>query len=126
MIAIILSIVFVLTFDAMWITLNYKTYYDMYSNVQGKPMKVNIYGALLSYLCIFLLFLIFIVPRIDKAKTLIDYAKETGSLGLLVYGVYNFTNLALFEKYSLKTAMLDTLWGGILFTLVPWIISKLI
>lgn len=89
-------------------------------------MKVNIYGALLSYLCIFLIFLIFIVPRIDKEKTLIDYAKETGSLGLLVYGVYNFTNLALFEKYSLKIAMLDTLWGGILFTLVPWIISKMI
>jgi uncharacterized membrane protein len=38
--------------------------------------------------------------------------------GLIVYGVYDFTNLATIAKYSVKGAILDTIWGTILCTLV--------
>jgi uncharacterized membrane protein len=38
--------------------------------------------------------------------------------GLIVYGVYDFTNLATIAKYSVKVAILDTIWGAILCTLV--------
>ena len=34
--------------------------------------------------------------------------------GFVVYSVYNGTNYSTIEKYSLKTAIVDTLWGTIL------------
>jgi uncharacterized membrane protein len=36
--------------------------------------------------------------------------------GALIYGVFNGTNVAIFREYSVKTAVTDTLWGGILFS----------
>ncbi len=47
-------------------------------------------------------------------------------LGFVVYGVYNTTNLATMNKYSLKVSIIDTLWGTVLFTLVSYITMKLI
>jgi uncharacterized membrane protein len=43
-------------------------------------------------------------------------------LGLCIYAVYEMTNYALLEKWSLKTVIIDTLWGGILFGLATFFI----
>jgi len=43
---------------------------------------------------------------------------EAFLLGALVYGVFEFTNKAIFKKWEYMTVALDTLWGGILFGLV--------
>jgi len=42
-------------------------------------------------------------------------------LGIFVYGVYELTNRAIFKNWEWKTVVLDTLWGGILFTSVAYI-----
>jgi uncharacterized membrane protein len=47
-------------------------------------------------------------------------------LGLVIYGTFDFTNMALFKKWSLTTSIIDTLWGGTLFALSTYIIKKLI
>jgi uncharacterized membrane protein len=39
-------------------------------------------------------------------------------MGVAVYGVYDFTNLATLAKYEPAFAIADTLWGGVLFTVV--------
>jgi len=41
--------------------------------------------------------------------------------GLVVYGVYNFTNLATISKYDSKVSVVDTAWGTILCALVTFI-----
>ena len=38
--------------------------------------------------------------------------------GMAVYAVYDFTVMAVFEKYPLYLAVGDTLWGGVLFAIV--------
>lgn len=35
-------------------------------------------------------------------------------LGFIIYGVFNFTNYALFPGYRLSTVAIDTLWGALL------------
>ena len=47
-------------------------------------------------------------------------------LGLFVYGFYELTNLAIFNKWTYKSVIIDTLWGGILFTLTAFITYKLV
>lgn len=50
-------------------------------------------------------------------------------LGLVVYGVYNFTNLSFIANYDVKTGSIDTVWGMALFlivTAISLIISRMI
>jgi len=45
-------------------------------------------------------------------------------LGLATYAVYDFTNYSTFKNYSIKFALMDTFWGGILFAIVFTIIHS--
>jgi uncharacterized membrane protein len=44
--------------------------------------------------------------------------------GLCVYGVYEFTNVAVFERYDWKFAAADTLWGGVLFVIARYLLKN--
>jgi len=112
--------------DGIWIGSNMKMYNDATVAVQGSDIRMNPYGAIVSYVCLYALLVLFAVPMVlekvgpkmswfDKVLVSLRYG---GLLGLLTYGVYNFTCMAILKKYPLKVALLDTLWGGTLFTIV--------
>jgi uncharacterized membrane protein len=46
-------------------------------------------------------------------------------LGFIIYAVYETTNLALIKKWSPVIAIIDTLWGGILFTATTFVMYYL-
>ena len=50
---------------------------------------------------------------------------EAFLLGLVIYGVYETTNYALFKNWSLATVFIDTLWGGVLFASTTYIVNIL-
>lgn len=87
----------------------------MIKKIQGaENMKTNfIYGALCFILLAFGLNY-FVVDKIDENNIVKDSAKLGIPFGLVVYGVYDLTNLATFHKYNLKTGFIDILWGGVL------------
>ena len=86
--------------------------------VQGSPLQVNFLGLVLCY--IFLIFgLNYFIIKSKKS------AYDAFLLGILIYGVFETTNYALFKKWSIFTVILDTLWGGTLFASVTFIINNL-
>lgn len=86
--------------------------------VQGSPMVVNLFGAIITY--VFLIFGInYFIIRPGRS------AQDAFLLGLVAYGVYDFTNLALFSNWRLTTAVMDTLWGGTLFYLTTMLVQKI-
>jgi len=46
-------------------------------------------------------------------------------LGIVIYAVFELTNLALFKNWHILSVLIDTLWGGILFGLTTGIVYKL-
>lgn len=46
---------------------------------------------------------------------------QAAVFALVVYGVYNATNTAIFSKYPMFLAIIDTLWGMIVCTTATWI-----
>ena len=44
-------------------------------------------------------------------------------LGATSYAIYDFTNYALFDNYPLNVGLMDTLWGGVLYSLVFLVFS---
>ncbi len=104
-----------LLLDSIYIYLiGYNDFNKMVNNIQNSEMKVNYFGAFLSYLFIISLIYYFIIlNNLSLEKAFL--------LGFLTYGVFDATNLALFTNYDFIIALKDTLWGGILFYLVAYI-----
>lgn len=50
-----------------------------------------------------------------------EAALRGAALGLLVYGVYNFTNMALLKDWSGRVVAIDTCWGMFLTAAAAWI-----
>ncbi len=46
--------------------------------------------------------------------------------GFILYGVFDFTNLAIFKEFNLKTAVIDMAWGGALTASALLITNKII
>jgi uncharacterized membrane protein len=86
--------------------------------IQNAPLKANVYGAILSYVCVIGVFYYFIILQ-NKSPL------DAFILGLFLYGVFDMTNIAMFTKYSWKTAIIDMMWGGTLFAFTTWVTYKL-
>jgi uncharacterized membrane protein len=71
--------------------------------IQGKPIEVRFVSAIFVYL-----FLAYMLLQTNSSLQAFIY-------GVCIYGVYDFTNHAVFEQYDWKFAIADTLWGGVLF-----------
>lgn len=86
--------------------------------VQGTPLKVNLLGAIICY--------IFLITGLNYFIIKPNRSIQDAFLfGLVIYAVYETTNLALFTKWSWLTVFMDTLWGGILFALTAFIVKKI-
>ena len=46
-------------------------------------------------------------------------------LGFTIYGIFDATNLAIFKGWKPELALIDTLWGGVLFYTLTVIYNKL-
>jgi hypothetical protein len=86
--------------------------------IQKAPLKANVYGAILSYVCVIGAFNYFIIME-NKSPL------DAFILGVFLYGVFDMTNITMFTKYSWKTAITDTLWGGTLFAFTTWVTYKI-
>ena len=86
--------------------------------VQGSPLKINILGAILSYITIIFGLYYFIVK---ENKSIWD----AFLFGIITYGIFETTNLAILKDWSIKTVFFDTLWGGILFALTTKLVYYL-
>jgi uncharacterized membrane protein len=99
-----------LIIDLTWIMMLFKNPFgEMINKVQGSPMKVNSSYALVAYMLLYLMAVTFL-PRLTY--------KEAFLLGFLTYGIYDFTNLATLKNWRLEIALIDTIWGGLLFLLL--------
>ena len=112
---IISAIVFVFIDSAyLYVIKNY--FANQIKIVQGSPMKLNIIATLFCYVILIFGINYFII-RPDRS------VKDAFLLGLLIYGVFETTNMALFTKWAWITVIMDTLWGGILFAVTTSIIK---
>jgi uncharacterized membrane protein len=82
----------------------------------------NIYSKLIYGFITYLLMTIALYYFVIKDNKSIYIAML---LGLLIYGVYNGTNIITINSYKLKVAILDTLWGTTLFGITTYLIYKI-
>lgn len=117
----LLAMAIVLALDMIWLTMQKKQYNNMVQAVQGSPLSVRMTGAIPAYVFMFLGLLWIIFPLIASDKTTDNKftlcIKYAAAFGLVTYGIFNATNFAIFKDYPTSIAILDTLWGTVVFSL---------
>jgi uncharacterized membrane protein len=132
---IIVLAVIILALDAVFLTLSKEFFARQVMLVQGTAMQVNIPSAAACYVLMVVGLYYFvlrhiIVPNATSAAASVqtmrldDGIKAAFFLGILVYGVYETTTLAILKNWSPMTALIDTTWGGTLFALSTYIFYK--
>ena len=103
--------------DAVYLYFTKDMFGEMVARIQRVAMQVRLWSGAVVYVFMSIALYWFILK--DRRPVW-----EAGLLGLATYGVYEFTNYALFKNYDLKIAIIDTVWGATLFALTTWIYYK--
>jgi len=114
---LISAIVFV-AIDSLYLNIMMNYFQNQVKRIQGSSIQMNFLGAAICYIFLILGLNYFIIKS-HKSE------QEAFLLGIVIYGVYETTNYALFKNWSLMTVFIDTLWGGILFALTTYIVNLL-
>lgn len=114
---LISAIVFVIL-DYLYLGLMKGYFEKQIQLVQGSTLKINLLGAIICYIFLITGLNYFIIK---PNRSVMD----AFLFGLVIYAVYETTNLALFTKWSWITVFMDTLWGGTLFALTTLIVRNL-
>jgi len=91
--------------DLFWIATGGIYARSIAEKIQGDSLEIRYLPALITYL-----FLAYMLLETKSYKQAFIY-------GVCIYGVYDFTTMALLKDYDWKFAIADTLWGGVLFVL---------
>lgn len=71
-----------------------------------------LWAALLVYILLSIGVVDFILPKLAVTTGLLPAFLTGALLGLVVYGTYDFTNLATVKDYSVTLALVDLAWGA--------------
>ena len=116
---VFVSSVILLVIDISYLQTFGGPFIDQTALIQKSPFKMNIIGALLSYICIIILLNYFVLLRSGSLQ-------DAFLLGILSYGIYDMTNMALFKEWDMSLAIIDIILGGALFTLTTFITNWVI
>ncbi len=113
----LLTLASMLTLDGAYLYLNGDTFGRIIRSIQGTQMSVRIPALVIVYLLMVVGLLYFIIwPNRSP--------REAALLGLLVFGVFTFTNNAIFKKWGFPATLLDAIWGPALFGATTFIVQR--
>lgn len=119
------AVLIFLGIDAVWLKTMTGLFYEKRIGhlLADEPNMVAagvFYMFYLFALCILVLY-----PQIKANASFVQIFLLGGLIGLMAYGTYDFTSLALYKGFTLDTALVDFVWGGILTGSVSAIVAWL-
>jgi len=121
-ITLIASFLLFISLDLLWFKLvSYKyVYQSQFKSINKEEFPLRIWSGLIVW---FLMAITVSTYLSNVDTTHLNIFLYGMLIGFLIYGIYNFTNYATIKKYTIKTTLIDTLWGTILFGIVSLICS---
>ena len=89
--------------------------------IQKSKFQMNIAAAIASYGLMTFGLHYFVLRR---NTSLYQTVRDAALLGIVIYGVFDATNIAIFKDYELVTGMIDTAWGGVLMALTSIVVRQ--
>lgn len=113
---ILISAVVFICLDVLWLGYFGKQLYlntiGPLLRLSGTDLNPNWLAAVVVYIALITGIVAFVLP---KAHGLLLPSLLWGALfGLVAYGTYDFTNLAVLSGWSIKISIIDTIWGMVI------------
>ena len=107
-----------LMLDYLWLGKIMQRFYlselGPYARRRGDSIEPVYWAAGLVYLLIPLGVVLFALPRVNPAAPLLSSLGWGAIYGLVLYGVYDLTNMATLERWPLRMVLVDICWGIVL------------
>ena len=117
LITILLIVLIMVALDSVYLFLTKSLFGEMVAKIQRTAMQFRLEGAVVVYILLAIGLYYFIVkPGLS--------AWEAALLGLVIYGTFDFTNYAILKNYDLKIAIMDMVWGSLLFALTTLVLAQ--
>lgn len=100
--------------DFIFISLNKSNFESQIIRVQHFAVNLKLIGAIACYLFLIGGLYYFILRKHEPVL-------DAFLLGLVIFGVFETTNYAMFKNWQLSTVLMDVLWGGIVFATTTYI-----
>ena len=105
-------LMFIIAMDFIFLNLIMKGFYN--NQLASFPRTLRLWSGLIAWALIALGAVIFVIPF---AKNYPSAAMYGAIFGLVLYGVYDFSNYAILKNYTLAMTLVDWAWGTFLCTL---------
>jgi len=111
--------------DILWIYFFMgNRYIILIKNIQNSSAEFKYEYAIIAYILMILGLNLFVLPLINIDNiTLCDCFSKAFLFGVILYGVYNFTNASIFNNWDMNIAIYDMLWGGTVYFLSCYILK---
>jgi len=125
----LLTIIIFIVVDAPYLYLNMDLYKKKTLAISNKGYTNRYYSAVMVYVALAFGLLVLVIPRINTNKDtnvkqrIMDSIMYGGAFGLASYATFDFTMHFMFEKWDLGVSIMDSIWGGVLCSIVAFIIS---
>lgn len=112
-------VAFILMFfiDIIFIHFIMKRFFNpMIYAIQGKELNIRYGYSIITYIAMFASFSYFVIYNNSSILTAFF-------LGITTYTIFDMTNVALFTNYDPAVAIIDILYGGLLYAFIASIIK---
>lgn len=104
--------VLVLLIDAVYLYLMSPVWKRTVQTIQKSPLRMNVFYTFLAYVVLCVGLFVFVWQPYQNDRVALQYYAILW--GVCSYGLFNFTNAAIFQEYPFSVILQDTVWGGIL------------
>ena len=112
----ILTAIILVAIEAVYLRVMLPYFDSQVKKIQGKEITPRPYSVVIVYIIIITGLYYFIIGP-NKSY------KDGAFFGLVIYGIFNFTNHALLDNYSLSLVMIDLIWGMIICGITTLIVN---
>ncbi len=118
---VLLIFIILILIDLIWLYIIKDKYAEEIFKIQKEKMVINYYSAAVVYLL--LAVGLYYITKNEKDN--MSKIKTAALFGLVTYGVYDFTNGAIFKQWNFKLGVMDTIWGSVLCGSTMYIYNKI-
>ncbi len=124
-ITVVVFLVVDLTYLGLVMPSFYKSQLGSLARRQNDTLAPLWWAAILVYLLIPAGIILFALPKVGSGGTTFSAFAWGFLFGVVVYGIYDFTNLATLSGWPVKLSFADTAWGGVLCATVTAVAFRL-
>lgn len=118
---LLLTFGIILGVDFVWLGVVAKSFYEKQLNGFERVVRWPAIGLVYLILALGMVFLV--LPKVGgNAKSALLWGAV---YGLVVYGVYDLTNLATLKNWTVTMVVVDMLWGAVLCGITAFLVTKL-